>query len=82
MNQVQSVGLLRANWYSNGKLSILNYGTAFAISDRFILTCTHNIYSERKRTYASEIYFVPGILEGKVEENKQFKVASSHSIWS
>ncbi len=48
------VGLLRSNWFDkSGKLSLFNYGTAFAISNHILITCTHNIYSDKFDSYAS-----------------------------
>lgn len=41
----QNVGILRASWYNENKqLTVFNYGTAFAISEQILVTCTHNIY--------------------------------------
>jgi hypothetical protein len=56
------VGLLRTNWYDNGRnLKAMSYGTAFALTKNLIMTCSHNVYSEIHKTLASEIYFFPGI---------------------
>ena len=47
------VGVLLSLWHNKDKkVKAKNLGTAFMVSDRLALTCTHNIYSEILRSYA------------------------------
>jgi V8-like Glu-specific endopeptidase len=53
--------MLKAVWRDKKtrKPEYIDYGTAFAVAPRIIVTCTHNIYHEDGGTVADEIVFVP-----------------------
>jgi hypothetical protein len=56
------------NWSNKkGELISMNFGTGFAVNKRFVVTCMHNIFSERLYELAEEILFIPGI-DGKVTD--------------
>ena len=62
-----NIGLIRSNWYnSRGKLRGYNYGTAFIVSKRILMTCTHNVYSDIFGRDADSVEFVYGLKSGKV----------------
>lgn len=59
---MSAIGLLRVNWRNEkDELVSINYGTAFAVSPKLVVTCTHNLYSERHCSLTSDIFFIPGI---------------------
>ena len=45
-----------------------SYGTAFQVSSRILITCTHNLFSKFRNTWAHEVEFVPGVKEGEIKE--------------
>jgi V8-like Glu-specific endopeptidase len=64
------VGLLRVNWFNKlGKLVCVNYGTAFAVNSKMVVTCIHNIYSENGRELCQEVTFIPGIAKGFINDS-------------
>ena len=61
-----SIGILKSNWFnSSGKLRAYNYGTAFLISKRLLLTCSHNLCSDEMGRDADQIEFQTGIQESR-----------------
>ena len=61
------IGILKTNWFnSKGKLRAYNYGTAFMLTPRVLLTCSHNVYSELMGRDCQSLEFAPGHKEGEV----------------
>lgn len=76
-----AIGLIRVNW-RNGKNEIvsINYGTGFAVNKKLIVTCMHNIFSERLNTLASEIIFIPGIDGRFHDDSRVYKCTNKSNI--
>lgn len=53
--------MLKGVWKNKktNKPEYIDYGTAFAVAPRIILTCAHNLYHEEGATVADEVVFVP-----------------------
>ena len=66
-NVNHNVVLLRANWYgSDKKLITYTFGSAVMLTKNIAMTCSHNIYSTRRRKFADEVVGLVGIEDGFV----------------
>lgn len=68
-------GLLMILWFNTkNKIVCFNYGSAFAVTERLLITCAHNIYSPI-RGFCSEVYFFPGVGSGTLQNRESIKSA-------
>lgn len=68
------------NWKNrNNELVSINYGTGFAVNKKLIVTCMHNLFSERLNALASEIIFMPG-LDGRSRDSPVYSCTNKSNI--
>jgi V8-like Glu-specific endopeptidase len=76
-----AIGLIRVNWKnSNNEIVSINYGTGFAVNKKLIVTCMHNLYSERLNALASEIIFMPDLDGRSRDDSPIYKCTNKSNI--
>ena len=74
------LGVLRWQWESSGTITTITYGTAVLLSSRVILTCAHNLYSEKMGRKCDSAFFIPGANDGFLLDFKNYKISSERSF--
>jgi hypothetical protein len=78
---LSAIGLIRVNWRNrNNEIVSINYGTGFAVNKKLIVTCMHNLFSERLDALASEIIFIPGIDGRSRDDSRLYKCTNKSNI--
>ena len=54
-------GVLISFWRKNGKIIAKNVGTAFAVTNRLVITCSHNVFAHVLGNHATDVHFYPGL---------------------